>query len=118
MMNAATLPNSMAGSPAGPGSSAVAAPGAGAGNTAAAIAALKGAFPLLYKLLSAFPPGSEDWKNVSKMIEYGGKVVGKTQDESLVPSAIQQMAMAAKGGPMKNAPPVGIQESKPEPEPV
>lgn len=106
----------------------MAAPGGGAGNTAAAVAALKGAFPLMYKLLSAFPPGSEDWKNMSKIIEYGGKIVGKTQDESLVPSAIQQMAMAAKqGGPLKNAPPVGIQaapaaganiEPNAEPEPI
>lgn len=64
---------------------------------------------------------------MSKMIEYGGKIVGKTQDESLVPSAIQQMAMAAKqGGPLKNAPPVGIQSApananvapKQEPEPI
>jgi hypothetical protein len=107
----AALPGAMAGSPPGPGSSPMAAPGGGAGNTAAAVASLKGAFPLLYKLLSAFPPGSEDWKNVSEMIKFGGKIVGKTQDESLVPSAIQQMAMAAKGGPMKNAPPVGIQSA-------
>ncbi len=121
---ATALPGAMAGSPQGPGSSPVAAPGAGAGNVAAAVAALKGAFPLLYKLLAAFPPGSEDWKAVSDMIKAGGKIVGKTQDESLVPSAIQQMAMASKGGPMKNAPPVGIQQApvnpqpKQEPEPI
>lgn len=124
----AALPGAMAGNPSGPGSSPMAAPGAGAGNEAAARASLKGAFPLFYKLLSAFPPGSEDWKNLSKMIEYGGKIVGNTQNESLVPSAIQQMAMAAKqGGPLKNAPPVGIQSApaananiapKEEPEPI
>lgn len=114
----------MAGSPAGPGSSPMAAPGAGAGNEAAARAKLKGAFPLLYQLLSAFPVGSEDWENVQKMISAGGKIVGNAQ-ESLVPSAIQQMALAAKqGGPLKNAPPVGIQPANAnvapaqEPEPV
>lgn len=122
----AALPGAMAGSPAGPGSSPMAAPGAGAGNQAAAVAALKGAFPLFYKLLSAFPVGSEDWKGVSDAMKSLSKIVGKTQNESLVPSAIQQMAMAAKGGPMKNAPPVGIQPapansnvaSPEEPEPV
>lgn len=123
----AALPGAMAGSPPGPGSSPMAAPGAGAGNQAAAIAALKGAFPLFYKLLSAFPVGSEDWEAVNTAMKALGKVVGKTHNESLVPSAIQQMAMAAKqGGPLKNAPPVGIQsapantnvESPQEPEPV
>jgi hypothetical protein len=116
----------MAGNPAGPGSSPMAAPGAGAGNQAAAVAALKGAFPLFYKLLSAFPAGSEDWENINEAMKRLGKVVGKAQ-ESLVPSAIQQMMLAAKqGGPLKNAPPVGIQAapansnvaSPQEPEPV
>lgn len=123
----AALPGAMAGNPAGPGSSPMAAPGAGAGNESAARAALKGAFPILYKLLSAFPVGSEDWENVQKMIQAGGKIVGKMHDESLVPSAIRQMALAAKqGGPLKNAPPVGIQPAHAnsnvspaqEPEPV
>lgn len=120
----AALPGAMAGTPPGPGSSPMAAPGAGAGNTASAVAMLKGVFPLFYKLLSAFPPGSEEWKCVSDAMKSLGKIVGKTQDESLVPSAIQQMAMAAKGGPMKNAPPVGIQPAnanvapKTETEPV
>lgn len=79
---------------------------------------------MFYQLLSAFPPGSEDWKAVSDAMKSLGRIVGKTQNESLVPSAIQQMAMAAKGGPLKNAPPVGIQPSQPniappqEPEPI
>lgn len=120
----AALPGTPAGNPTGPGASPMASPGAGAGNTAAALASLKAVFPLLYKLLSAFPPGSEEWQGVSDMIKAGGKIVGKHHDESLVPSAIQQMAMASKGGPMKNAPPVGIQAANPsiapekEPEPI
>lgn len=116
------LPGSPAGAPPNPGASPMAAPGAGAGNTAAAIAQLKAAFPLLYKLLSVFPPGSEEWKAVSDMIKAGGKIVGKHTDEHLVPSAIQQMALAAKGGPMKNAPPVGVQQAPvtepQDPEPI
>ena len=105
-----------------PGASKMAAPGASAGNVAAAVAQLKAAFPLLYKLLSAFPPGSEEWKAVNDMIKAGGKIVGNHQNDSIVPSALQQMALASKGGAMKNAPPVGVQQApieKPkEPEPI
>lgn len=117
----ATLPGSPAGSPVGPGSSPMAAPGAGEGNIAAAMASLKGIFPMFYKLLSALPVGSEEWKAVSDAVKSLGKIVGKTQEDSLVPAAIQKMAMAAKGGPLKAAPPIGIQPNiKPaeEPEPV
>lgn len=120
----AALPGTMAGNPPGPGSSPVAAPGAGAGNQAASLAKLKGIFPVLYQLLTAFPVGSDEWTAVNKMIDAGGKIVGKHQDESLVPSAIQAIAAAAKGGPLRNAPPVGIQPAnanvapKQEPEPV
>lgn len=130
MMQPATapkLPASMAGNPAGPGSSPVAAPGGGAGNEASARAKLKGAAPMMYQLLAAFPVGTEDWKNMMDIVKAVGKIVGSTENESLVPSAIQQMALAAKqGGPLKSAPPVGIQPApananiKPpeEPEPV
>ncbi len=114
----------MAGSPATPGSSPMAAPGAGAGNEASARAALKGVYPLLMKALSAFPAGSEDADNLMEAVRKINKIIGKAQ-ESIVPSAIQQLMMAAKqGGPLKNAPPVGIQpannnvSSPAEPEPV
>lgn len=103
------------------GASPMAAPGAGAGNTAAAVNALKGMFPLMYKLLSAFSPGSEDWKNASDGIRSFGKIVGKEPDDSAVPSAIRQMVLAGKGNPMRAAPPIAIQPNvKPpeEPEPV
>lgn len=116
--NTAVLPSSPAGSPPTPGASPMAAPGAGAGNTAAAVSALKGAFSLLYRLLSAFPPGSEDWKNASKMIEYAGKIVGKEPDDSAVPSAIRQMALAAKGNPMRSAPPIAVQPANAEVKPA
>lgn len=102
----------------------MAAPGAGEGNQAAARAALKGIFPMLYKVLSSLPPGSQDAENMLEGIKKISKVVGETQNESLVPSAIQQMMLAAKGGPLKNSPPVAIQPAnaniKPpeEPEPI
>jgi len=118
----AALPNSPAGPPNGMGSSPMTAPGAGAGNTAAAVSALKGAFPLILKLLSAFPPGSDDFNHIQDAIKALSKVVGKEQDDSAVPSAIRQMALANKGGPMKAAPPIAIQQANPEspsePEPV
>lgn len=110
----ATMPGAVAGSPAGTGASQVAAPGNGAGNEAAAIAQLKAIFPLLYKILSALKVGSESWTAVQNMIRDGGKVVGKTEENSLVPSAIQQMAMAAKGGgALKSAPPIAPQPAAP-----
>lgn len=119
---AAALPHSPAGSPNGMGSSPMTAPGAGAGNTAAAIQVIKGAFPLILKVLSAFAPGSDDFNHVQDAIKSLSKVVGKSHDESSVPSAIQQMALANKGGAMKAAPPIAIQSANPEqpqePEPV
>lgn len=79
---------------------------------------------MMYQILSAFPVGSEDWENMLEIVKRVGKIVGSAP-ESTSMSAIQQMAMAAKqGGPLKNAPPVGIQaananiEPKSEPEPV
>lgn len=102
----ATMPGSPAGSPAGPGGSPMAAPGAGAGNQAAAIAQLKAIVPLLMKTLSALKVGSEEWSAVADAVKSLGKIVGKTEEDSLVPAAVQQMAMAARGGPLRNAPPV------------
>jgi hypothetical protein len=112
----------MAGSPAGTGASPAASPGAGNGNEAAAIAQLKAIFPVLYKVLSALKVGSEAWTSVQEMIRAGGKVVGKTEEDSIVPAAIQQMATAARGGAMRNAPPVALAPAamggEPEKEPV
>lgn len=102
----------------------MAAPGGGEGQIASATASLKAIFPMLYKLLSAYPVGSEEWKSVQDMIKAGGKIVGKTEDDSLVPSAIRSMAMASKSGPLKNAPPIGVMPNnqniapKEEPEPI
>lgn len=121
----ATLPGSPAGNPAGPGSSPMAAPGGGEGNQAAARASLKAVYPVLLKVFSAFPAGSEDADNMMDAIRKISKIVGNTENAHLVPSAIQQMALAAKqGGPLKGAPPVGIQPAnaniapKEEPEPI
>ena len=102
----------------------MAAPGGGEGNQASARATLKSASPVLYKILSAFPVGSEDWENMLEIVKRVGKIVGKAPENTTM-SAIQQLAMAHKqGGPLKGAPPVGIQAAKPniepekEPEPI
>lgn len=107
------LPGSPAGSPPGPGSSPVAAPGGGAGHQAAAVAMLKAVVPILYKLLSAFPFGSKENSAVQRALTALSPIAGKTEEESLVPAAVQQMALAARGGPLKNAPPVGISSAAP-----
>lgn len=108
-----SLPGSIAGGPAGPGASPVASAGGGEGNQAAAVAMLKSVVPVLYKLMAAFPFGSKENSAVSRALTALSPIAGKTEENSLVPSAIQQMALAAKGGPLKNAPPVGISPAAP-----
>lgn len=79
---------------------------------------------MMYQILSAFPVGSEDWDNMIEIVKRVGKIVGSDSGNTSM-SAVQQMALAAKrGGPLKAAPPIGIQPSAPnikepeEPEPV
>lgn len=102
------LPGSPAGAPTTPGASPMAAPGGGAGNKAAAVAQLKAIVPTLYKILSAFEFGSKENAAVQRALTALSPIAGKTEEDSLVPSAIQQMALAAKGGAIKSAPPVGL----------
>lgn len=108
----AQLPGSPAGTPPNPGASPMAAPGAGGGNTAAAAAQVKAVCSVLIKLLGAFPVGSKENAAVSRAYTALSPIAGKTE-ESLVPSAIQQMALASKGSPLKAAPPIAIQPSAP-----
>jgi hypothetical protein len=96
------------------GSSPALAPGNGAGNTAAAISALKGMYPMAIKLLGAFPPGSDESERMTDIVKAMQKIVGKHQDESAVPAALQQMALANKAVPMKAAPPIAIQHANPQ----
>lgn len=105
------LPGSMAGNPTTPGASPVAAPGGGAGNQAASIAMLKSIVPTMHKLMMAFPFGSTEYSAVSRALTALAPIAGKTEEDSLVPAAVQQMAMAAKGGAMKNVSPVGASPS-------
>lgn len=88
-------------------------PGNGAGSTAAAIAGVKAAGQMLMKLLPAFPFGSKEFDSLSEALKKLSPIVGKHQEESIVPAAIQQMALANKAGPMQKAPPVGISPAAP-----
>lgn len=103
------MPGAMAGAPPHPGSSPATAPGSGAGNSAAAVAQVKATMPVLYKTLSAFPPGSKENKAVLSAIQALNPIFAESGDKALVPAAIQQMAQAAKsGGPLASAPAPGI----------
>lgn len=107
------LPGSMAGAATAPGGTPVSAPGGGAGNQAASIAMLKSIVPTLHKLMMAFPFGSKEYAAVSRALTALSPIAGKVEEDSLVPAAVQQMAMNAKGGPLKSAPPVGVSPSAP-----
>lgn len=106
----------MAGSPAGPGPSPALAPGAGAGNQAAAHAALKASVAQLHQALMAFPVNSPEYIAVDKSLALLTPIFGKADHSNLVPAAILQQANAAKAGaspvgqgapPLQPAPPPG-----------
>lgn len=103
------LPKSTIGAPGGPGATPAVAPGAGAGNEAAASAMVNAAMPALHKALAAFPLGSEKYKAVHSAIKALFPVFGSPEEKSLVPAAISQMATANRaGGPLASAPAPGL----------
>jgi hypothetical protein len=93
------------------------APGAGAGNSAAAVSSVKAMMPNLYKALSAFPPGSKENKSIISAIQALNPIFAESGGGNTVPAAVQQMAMAAKqGGPLAKAPAPGIAVAPSEPD--
>lgn len=94
----ATLPGTMAGKPTTPGGSPVVAPGGGAGQSAAAAAAVKAIMPVLHKALAAFEVGSKEYMAVSAATQKLAGTFAKPSGSNLVPAAIQQIAGAAKNG--------------------
>lgn len=103
------MPGNTAGAPPHPGSSPVVAQGGGAGNNAAAVASIKAVMPLMYKSLTAFPPGSKENKSLLSAIQALNPIFAEAEGKNLVPSAIQQMAQTAQsGGPLAGAPAPGI----------
>ena len=90
------------------------APGAGAGNEAAAVASVKAIMPQLYRALTAFPPGSKQNKAVLSAVQALNPIFSAEPGSALVPAAIQQMAQQAKaGGPLQGAPAPGIANAPP-----
>jgi hypothetical protein len=101
----AQLPGNPMGGPAGPGAPPMTSPGAGAGNEAATDAMVAGVMQTLYKALQAYPLGSKKNGAVLNAIRALSANFSKQETNQLVPSAIQQMALAAKPqGPLANAP--------------
>lgn len=92
------MPKNVAGPPVAGGSSPVTAPGGGAGNEAAATASVKSAIDILSPQLANFPFGSEKYDSLYKALGALKKTFGGAESKSIVPSAIQQMALASKNG--------------------
>lgn len=108
------LPGNPAGGPVGPGATPALAPGSGAGNEAAADAMIKAMLPGLHKALGAYPVGSKKYGSLLNAIRALSSNFGKEDQGSLVPAAVLQMAMAARGGgPLSAAPPPGLQPAPP-----
>ena len=113
---APVMPGTPAGAPPGPGASPVLSPGGGAGNQAAAMASLKAMVPLVHKVLLALPVGSKEYKTVHRIIGDLNQLFTGANDatsQGLVPAAIQQMAVAAKGGANPRPPAPGLAPALP-----
>src|SRR5215472_18914251 len=108
------LPGNPMGGPAGPGATPMTAPGAGAGNEAATDALIAAIMPTLYKALQAYQLGSKKNQAVLNAIRALTPTFGKQETQTMVPAAIQQLAMNAKaGGPMAGAPPPPLAPAAP-----
>lgn len=90
------------------------APGAGAGNEAAADAVVKSLIPGLHKAMAAYPVGSKKYAAVLNALRALTANFGREESAPMVPAALQQLAMANKGGgPMQGAPPPGLAPAPP-----
>ena len=99
------LPGNPMGGPAGPGAPPMTAPGGGAGNEAATDALVSGVMQTLYKALQAYPLGSKKQQAVLNAVRALTANFAKSEQQGLVPAAIQQLAMNTRpSGPMANAP--------------
>jgi hypothetical protein len=102
------LPKSPAGGPAGPGSSPMMSPGAGAGNKAAAVQTVKAIMPAILKAAMAFEGGSKEQQALLRAMSSLNPIFGKAEGANMVPAGLQQLAMANKAGSMSSAPPPGL----------
>jgi len=95
---AGKMPGAITGGPSGPGASPVTSPGDGAGSEAAADAMLQAIMPALHKALSAYQVGSKKYIAVTRAITALAANFGKSNQQSMVPAALLQMAQAGKTG--------------------
>lgn len=104
------MPKSPSGGPAGPGSSPALSPGGGKGNQGAAEAQVKAVLESLYHIQGSFPVDSKQYGSVLDAIRALRSTFGKSNQNDLVPAAIQEMAQQSKGGkPFAAAQPAGMQ---------
>jgi hypothetical protein len=103
------MPGAITGGPSGPGASPVTSPGSGAGSEAAADAMIQAIMPALHKALTAYQVGSKKYIAVTRSITALAANFGKSNQASMVPAALQQLAQAGKtGAPFGSAPPPAI----------
>ena len=87
-------------------------PAAGAGNEAAADSMVQAIIPTLHKALSSYQIGSKKYAGILNAVRALTANFGKESTDSLVPSAIMQIAQAAKGpGGLPPGPPAPIAPS-------
>jgi hypothetical protein len=95
---AGKLPGAITGGPSGPGASPVTSPGDGAGSEAAADAMIQALMPALHKALTAYQVGGKKYIAVTRAITALAANFGKSNQQSMVPAALLQMAQAGKTG--------------------
>jgi hypothetical protein len=94
------------------------APGAGAGNQAAAVQQVKSILPGLLQAAMAWPAGSKEQQAVLRAVSSLNPIFGKAEGQNMVPAGIASLAAAAKGGgPLSAAPPPGITSDTSKPPP-
>ena len=111
----AMVPTAPTGGPGGPGASPMLSPGAGAGNKAAAMQAVKPAIEILLKAAMAFEGGSKEQQALLRAVQSLNPMFGKAEGQNMVPAGLQAMAQASKQGPMSAAPPPGLAASSAPP---
>jgi hypothetical protein len=92
-------------------------PGAGAGNKAAAVQAVKPAISILLKAAMAFDEGSKEQQALLRAVSSLNPIFGKAEGGDMVPAGLAAMAQASKqGSPLSAAPPPGLAPSGKPPE--
>jgi hypothetical protein len=80
------MPKQPTGGPGGPGASPMLSPGAGAGNKAAAMQAVKPAIEILLKAAMAFDGGSKEQQALLRAVSSLNPIFGKAEGQNMVPA--------------------------------